>query len=579
MTSMTPPLPSLRTLYVPSTLPTAVPAGSIPSQLPVLRVFGTTTSRQKICVNVHLSYPYFYVPFPMDSLDPLRPERVIRLCQRFAVSLNHAMCLALRQNPTGPSAHANYAGGTDPRHLHVLSVVLVKGIPFYGYHVGYSYWLKVSLANPSRVRVAVEQLHKPVVLGKVWQPHEAHLSHVLQCMCDFDLYGCGWLDLSGGLYREPIPEGEDDDAPDWISRRTIPGAMLYSENLSPARDTHTTLELDVLPHQILNRHRLQQRCLHQDFVELLYQPLHPEEKLVPAMRELWEDERRRRLAKGLSTNESAMLPVSGGGQNRSMEELGYKVDGVEVDNKGGDWKISDELWDMLEQRMAAERRRRGTKLTFDQFSRALAAGANGERRKYDRWIMTAFEAISAHWPKAVRTQRTPRTQRTQKSDAVQPLSSQTALISSQVAPSSPPPPLPQEVVEDIEEDNPFEIFTTQASQEERVEAEVDADEVQEAQLNDEDEDVEERQHEQAARLKAQEGQRLRATQAAKGAGYEEDFDLLFREAVQGGETPTTSRATTPSRTRGSTVMGTGSTGRREARHRQIAEQAGFGDLR
>lgn len=201
--TMSVPLPTLSQYYVPPQFSTAIPLGALPHHMPVIRIFGTTPSLQKICANIHLCYPYFYVPYPMDSTDPLRPERVVRLCQRFAVSLNHAICLAMRQNPT--SASNKYGGGTDPKHLHVVSVMLVKGTPFYGYHVGYNYFLKVSLVNPQRMYVAMEQLRKPAVLGREWQPHEAHMNHVLQFMCDFDLYGCGWLDLSGGTFREPLP--------------------------------------------------------------------------------------------------------------------------------------------------------------------------------------------------------------------------------------------------------------------------------------------------------------------------------------------------------------------------------------
>lgn len=385
-TSMAAPLHNLRQDYIPSSLPSAVPPGLLPSQVPVLRIFGTTEQNQKICANVHLCYPYFFVPFPMDSSDPLRPERVIRLCQRFAVSLNHAICLALRQNPTGPANAANFAGGTDPKHLHVVSVMLVKGTPFYGYHIGYSYFLKVSLANPSRTRVAVEQLHKPVVLGREWQPHEAHLSHVLQFMCDFDLYGCGLLDLRGGTFREPLPEprlSQEAEGARMINTFTVPEDMVYPSGLCPPRDTHCDLEIDILPHQIRNRDRLQARPLHQDFVELLHSPLNPEEKLVPAMKELWEDERRRRAAKGLGTSESIMLPVSGGGRGRTLQELGYKVDGHEITNKGGDWKISDELWALISLRMENERKQRGL-LTFNRVSRDLKSGPNGEKLKYDK---------------------------------------------------------------------------------------------------------------------------------------------------------------------------------------------------
>lgn len=199
------PIPTLRQHYAPSRLATAIPLGNLPHSVPVIRIFGTTSSSQKICANIHLCYPYFFVPYPMDSQDPLRPERVVKLCQRFAVSLNHAICLALRQNPTSAANNTNYGGGVDPKHLHVVSVILVKGTPFYGYHLGYDYFLKINLANPARLHIALEQLRKPNVLGREWQPHEAHLNHVLQFMCDFDLYGCGWLELGGGTFREPVP--------------------------------------------------------------------------------------------------------------------------------------------------------------------------------------------------------------------------------------------------------------------------------------------------------------------------------------------------------------------------------------
>lgn len=230
--TMSTPLPTLSHHYIPAQFATAVPPGSLPHHMPVLRIFGTTPSLQKICANIHLCYPYFYVPYPMDSTDPLRPERVVRLCQRFAVSLNHAICLAMRQNPT--SASNKYGGGTDPKHLHVVSVMLVKGTPFYGYHIGYSYFLKVSLVNPQRIYVALEQLRKPAVLGREWQPHEAHMNHVLQFMCDFDLYGCGWLDLSGGTFRDPLP-GELCDGPYFSGTELIPQREIHMIHLFEVR--------------------------------------------------------------------------------------------------------------------------------------------------------------------------------------------------------------------------------------------------------------------------------------------------------------------------------------------------------
>jgi DNA polymerase zeta len=101
------------------------------------------------------------------------------------------------------------------------------------------------------------------------------------------------------------------------------------------------------------------------------------------MKELWEDERRRRAMKDLSLGEEAMLP-SGGMDGRNMAELGYKVPGqVKEENKGGDWKRSDEMWEMLQERMEEERAKKG-KLTFERLSMEAAAGKNGEKRKYDK---------------------------------------------------------------------------------------------------------------------------------------------------------------------------------------------------
>jgi DNA polymerase zeta len=88
--------------------------------------------------------------------------------------------------------------------------------------------------------------------------------------------------------------------------------------------------------------------------------------------------------KGLGLGEKEMMPGSGGMGGRSMAELGYMVDGKgPVDNKGGDWKISEELWGMIEERMSNERRKKG-RLSFDKFSADIGAGKGGEKRRYDK---------------------------------------------------------------------------------------------------------------------------------------------------------------------------------------------------
>jgi DNA polymerase zeta len=135
--------------------------------------------------------------------ESLSPERVHKFTHRLAVSLNAALCSSLRQNTFAASSKTG--GGVNTSQLHVSSVILVKGVPFYGYHVGYSYYLKISLVTPSHIHRAVGLLEGGSVMGKKFTVYEAHLAMKLQFMIDYDLYGCGWVDLDGGKFREPIP--------------------------------------------------------------------------------------------------------------------------------------------------------------------------------------------------------------------------------------------------------------------------------------------------------------------------------------------------------------------------------------
>lgn len=84
-----------------------------------------------------------------------------------------------------------------------------------------------------------------------------------------------------------------------------------------------------------------------------------------------------------------------------------------------------------------------------------------------------------------------------------------------------------------------------------------------------------KQHEEAARLRAQEGERYRATQKAPDAQLDDgDVDELFRQTVLGK-----SGTPTPKKTRPNTPSSAGSTGHRtEKLQRFRVEQAGFGDL-
>src|SRR5882762_7659217 len=111
------------------------------------------------------------------------PFSVSRYMARLTQSLNYAIAISLKRNPHSPTS------------AFVRAVILVKGIHFYGFHTSYSPFLKVHMADPAFMHRAVAILQSGPVIGTRFRIFESHLNYTLQFLCDFGLYGCGWIDL------------------------------------------------------------------------------------------------------------------------------------------------------------------------------------------------------------------------------------------------------------------------------------------------------------------------------------------------------------------------------------------------
>ncbi|KAK2064956.1 DNA polymerase family B [Colletotrichum caudatum] len=249
-------------------------------KVPVVRVFGSTETGQKVCGHIHGAFPYLYVEYQ----GSLEPDEVGAYIYRLHLSIDHALAVSYRRDQYGESAKF------------VARITLVKGVPFYGFHVGYRFFLKIYMFNPIVMTRLADLLQQGVILKKKFQPYEAHLQYLLQFMTDYNLYGCGYLDASDVYFRGPIPSFEEEGNSQHLwHNRTIPPARVL-DDLSLPRVSHCSVEVDICVQNIMNRRMVKERRLHHDFVERV-KPLPADVKLVYSMAGLWKDETRRRKLK------------------------------------------------------------------------------------------------------------------------------------------------------------------------------------------------------------------------------------------------------------------------------------------
>jgi DNA polymerase zeta len=181
--------------------------------------------------------------------------------------------------------------------------------------------------------------------------YESHISFILQFMCDFGLYGCGWMDLADVWKRgvdENIQEEQESESSFKISPHPVQSRM--------------QLEVDAAAHQILNRQLLTSRDLHHK-LSIPAPPL-PTEPLVLSVRELWDDERRRRQAKGL--NPTPEIPVDPSDKSRGP---------------GGDWVAEARWWDEVRKRIESEKGKE----------------EKPPEKMWERWVPTTFESVDGLW--------------------------------------------------------------------------------------------------------------------------------------------------------------------------------------
>ncbi|KAF1841784.1 DNA polymeras-like protein zeta catalytic subunit [Cucurbitaria berberidis CBS 394.84] len=342
-------------------------------QVPVIRAFGATETGQKVCAHIHGALPYLYLEYS----GSLEKDAVTAYILALRASIDHALAATYRRN------------AYDGKSVYVGHITLVKGVPFYGYNVGYKVFLKVYMLNPMHMTRFADLLHQGAIMNRAFQPYESHLQYLLQWMCDYNLYGCGYIDCAKVQFRGPLPDSDevDIDLHMWHDA-SIPDEFIAEEGQYP-RQSHCTLEVDICVQDILNRHELQYRPIHHDFLERSSQmPRNPDDKYVPSMAGLWRDEtRRRKLRMGLTNPSSSPFPaevlVSMSADPRNAE-------------KGG-WIHEEEYRDLVAELIKEERRQKSD-VKFDTFVKPIE-GLEA--------LKTAVESIEDLYPENLLTQQLP----------------------------------------------------------------------------------------------------------------------------------------------------------------------------
>lgn len=237
------------------------------------------------------------------------------------------------------------------------------------------------MLNPLYMTRLADLLRQGTIMKRSIQPYESHLPYLAQWMCDYNLYGCGYIECKTVNFRSPVPGFEDLDADKhkWHDRKICPS--LISDEACLPRQSHCSIEVDLCVQNILNRFDIAHRPLHHDFIER-NGPLTPDEKLVHSMAGLWGDETRRRRAM-----------IGNSGSSPFPQEVLVSVSADPRNSQPGGWIHEEEYAQQVRNIMEEERRDSSrTEVSFDTFV---------EKTPFETHIKTALQSVEDLFPENI----------------------------------------------------------------------------------------------------------------------------------------------------------------------------------
>jgi DNA polymerase zeta len=331
----------------------------------VIRVFGATDSGQKVLMHIHGAFQYCYIEYSGSLIE----EEVSVAIRTLRLAIDHALAESYRKIIN------------DGKHAYVAHISLVKGIPFYGFHVGYKFFLKIYLLNPLHMTRLADLLREGAIMKRLLQPYESHMQYLAQWMCDYNLYGCAYIDCKKVRFRAPVPDSLEINSilHKWHDR-SIPSEFVSNQDILP-KQSHCSLEVDVHVEDILNREHVLPRALHHAFIERT-NPLPLDEKYVQSMAGLWKDETTRRKAKlGITDSNSSPFPA----------DVLVTMSADPRYSQAGGWIHEDEYRQKVEKIAAEEQQQSGRQcVSFNNFVKTLP---------FESTVKTALESVDDLYPK------------------------------------------------------------------------------------------------------------------------------------------------------------------------------------
>ncbi|CDO93165.1 unnamed protein product [Kluyveromyces dobzhanskii CBS 2104] len=255
------------------------------AQVPVLRFYGCLSTGHKVLIHCHGILPYIFIKYDGQMNESASAMR--NRCSKLHNILETRMVVTYTKEEVKDKLKVL---------KYVANVSVVKGIPFYGYHVGYELYYKITLLNDAYCNKLSELLRDGKVFTSKTDAFEAHIPYILQMMADYNLFGCSWLKLSRCYFRQPFLLTDldmneilhTDSLKEFLEKQ-----LKRNENVLDEDPFHrvgkTFLEIDILPQFIMNREEIQFRDLHHDFIELKSELQASDQGYVNSTKDIWKE--------------------------------------------------------------------------------------------------------------------------------------------------------------------------------------------------------------------------------------------------------------------------------------------------